>query len=145
VVAGTAGASAAAEGDRRANRRVEDVRRKYGDHAAVVAEEMAAREAAGTWGRGSEGESRLANFVAREVGKAVIAIHDRLIPARAKCRPHLGGRHGVGVVDAKTYKGRLERRESGPFWRRENTVYVGGRNRGTERHSRRGSRSRSQR
>jgi hypothetical protein len=130
VVAGTAGASAAGEGDRRANRRVEDVRRKYGDHAAVVAEEMAAREAAGTWGRGSEGESRLANFVAREVGAAVIAIHDRLIPGTLGNVDHIFvAATGVWVVDAKAYKGKLERRESGPLWRRENTLYIRGRNR----------------
>jgi hypothetical protein len=130
VVAGTAGASAAGEGDRRANRRVEDVRRKYGDHAAVVAEEMAAREAAGTWGRGSEGESRLANFVAREVGAAVIAIHDRLIPGTRGNVDHIFvAATGVWVVDAKAYKGKLERRESGPLWRRENTLYIRGRNR----------------
>src|SRR5262249_2017631 len=36
VTPGEAGASAAAEGARRTERRVEEVRRKYGDHAAYV-------------------------------------------------------------------------------------------------------------
>jgi hypothetical protein len=32
-------------------------------------------------------------------------------------------------VDAKAYKGKIDRRETGPIWRRENHVYIGGRNR----------------
>jgi hypothetical protein len=33
------------------------------------------------------------------------------------------------VVDTKSYKGRVVRRESGPIWRREFDLFVGGRNR----------------
>ena len=80
LAAGVAGASAAAEGDRRKEKRVAEVRRRYGDHAAAVAEAMAGRDAAASWGKGSDGESKLAAFVAREVGDAVISLHDRLIP-----------------------------------------------------------------
>jgi hypothetical protein len=80
VAPDTAGASAAAEAERRKEKRVEEVRRQYGHHAAEVAEEMAGRDMDATWGKGSEGESRLAAFVAREVGDKVIALHDRLIP-----------------------------------------------------------------
>ena len=77
---GTAGASAAAEGERRKNKRVEDVRRQHGDLAAEVAEEMAARDVAASWAKGSAGESRLASFIKHEVGDLVIPLHDRLIP-----------------------------------------------------------------
>jgi hypothetical protein len=52
VDAGAAGASAAAEGERRQEKRVEDVRRRYGDHAAAVAEAMAQRDTEASWGRG---------------------------------------------------------------------------------------------
>jgi hypothetical protein len=41
--AGAPGASAAAEGERRRKRRVDQARRPYGDHAAAVAEKMAER------------------------------------------------------------------------------------------------------
>jgi hypothetical protein len=74
---GAAGASAAVEGSRRAARKVDEVRRKYGDHAAEVAREMAGRDAEATWGKGSEGESWWAGYTAREVGDGVIALHDR--------------------------------------------------------------------
>jgi Nuclease-related domain len=36
---------------------------------------------------------------------------------------------GAWVVDAKAYNGKIERREHGPIWRRENEVFIGGRNR----------------
>ena len=36
---------------------------------------------------------------------------------------------GVWVVDTKAYKGKVVRREIGPLWRRDNELYIGGRNR----------------
>jgi Nuclease-related domain len=125
-----AGASAAAEGARRRDKRIEEVRRKHGDHAAEVAKEMAERDNAATWGKGSRGESRLAAFVEREVGDAVIPLHDRLIPGTRGNIDHIFvASTGVWVVDAKALKGKVVQREVGPIWRRENEVYVGGRNR----------------
>jgi hypothetical protein len=130
VAPDTAGASAAAEAERRKEKRVEEVRRQYGHHAAEVAEEMAGRDMDATWGKGSEGESRLAAFVAREVGDKVIALHDRLIPGTRGNIDHIFvAPTGVWVVDAKAYKGKVESREAGPIWRRETMVYVGGRDR----------------
>jgi hypothetical protein len=126
---GVAGASAAAEGKRRADRRVEEVRRRYGDHAAVVAETLAARDTEATWGKGSDGESRLAQWIEREVGDYVIALHDRLIPGTRGNIDHLFvAPTGVWVVDAKAYKGKVKQRQIGPFWRGENEVFVNGRN-----------------
>lgn len=130
IDAGDAGSSAAAEGERRAARKIEEVRRKYGDHAANVAREMAGRDASASWGKGSEGESWLASYIAREVGDSVIALHDRLVPGTRGNIDHIFvASTGVWVVDAKAYKGKLVQREAGPLWRRENEVFVGGRNR----------------
>jgi hypothetical protein len=130
VEPGVAGASAAAEGARRRDRRIEEVRRTHGDHAAEVAKAMAERDNAATWGKGSSAESRLAAFVEREVGDAVIPLHDRLIPGTRGNIDHIFvASTGVWVVDAKALRGKVVKREVGPFWRRENQVYVGGRNR----------------
>jgi hypothetical protein len=130
VVSGEAGVSAATEGERRAARKVEEVRRKYGDHAAEVAREMAGRDAAASWGKGAEGESWLASYIADEVGDRTIALHDRLIPGTRGNIDHIFvTSSGIWVVDAKAYKGNLVRRETGPLWRRDNEVFVGGRNR----------------
>lgn len=131
IDAGVPGASAAAEGERRRNRTVDKVRREYGDHAAVVAEAMAARDEAATWGKGSDGENRLARYVAKEVGDSVIALHDRLIPGSRGNIDHLFvASTGVWVVDSKAgYKGKVVRREVGPIWRRENELVIGRSNR----------------
>jgi hypothetical protein len=95
-----------------------------------VAEQVAGREEAATWGKGSSGESSLAGFVAREVGDYVIALHDRLIPGTKRNIDHIFvAPSGVWVVDAKAYEGRVVKRDTGPFWREQNKVYVGGRDR----------------
>jgi hypothetical protein len=131
IDAGVAGASAAAEGERRRDRKVDEARRKYGDHAAVVAEAMATRDTAATWGKGSQGESRLARYVAKELGDSVIALHDRVIPGSRGNIDHLFvAPTGVWVVDAKAgYEGKVVQREVGPIWRRENELFIRGRNR----------------
>lgn len=124
------GASAAAEGGRRRQAHVDRVRRQHGDYAAAVAEQLAAKELASTWGKGSDGESRLAAFIAAEVGDAVIPLHDRLIPGTKANIDHIWvAPTGVWVVDAKAYKGKVVQREIGPIWRRDNEVLVGGRDR----------------
>jgi hypothetical protein len=127
---GTAGASAAAEGERRLAKRVDRVRKQYGDFAADVARKIADNEISKSWGKGAEGESRLARWIANEVGDHVIPLHDRLIPGTRGNIDHMFvAPTGVWVVDAKTHKGTLVRREVGPIWRRTNEVWVAKRNR----------------
>lgn len=128
---GVAGASAADEADARLQRRVEDVRRRHGDHAAEVAEQVAAGDQSiSSWRKGSDGESRLAAYLDRDVGDRVLVLHDRLIPGTRRNIDHLFvAPTGVWVVDAKAYKGKVTKRDVGPFWRTENKVYVGGRDR----------------
>jgi hypothetical protein len=129
---GVAGASAAAEAEKRSKARVEEVRRRHGDHAAAVAVAVVPDEQEiASWSKGANGESRLAAYIEREVGDRVIALHDRLIPGtRRKNIDHIFvAPSGVWVVDAKAYKGKVVKRDVGPFWREENMVYVGGRNR----------------
>jgi hypothetical protein len=127
---GAPGASAAAEGARRVDRKVDQVRREHGDLAADVAREMAGRDAAASWGKGSEGESWLAGYIEREVGDRVISLHDRLIPGTRGNIDHIFiSQTGVWVVDAKTYKGKVVRRDTGRLWRSDNELYIGGRNR----------------
>jgi hypothetical protein len=129
-VADAAGASTAAEGERRVARRVERVNARYGPDAAAVAEHMAERDIAASWGKGSKGESRLAAFVDRELGDAVIALHDRQVPGTRGNIDHIFvAPSGVWVVDAKALKGAVARRNSGHALRPRNELYVGGRKR----------------
>ncbi|MBA3841806.1 MAG: NERD domain-containing protein [Actinobacteria bacterium] len=130
LITGVPGASAALEGARRADKRVEEARRRYGDHAAAVAEAMASRDTAASWGKGSSGEARLAAFVGKEVGDAVISFHDRLIPGTRGNIDHIFvAPVGIWVIDAKSYTGKVVQRPTGPFWRPDNKVFVGGRDR----------------
>jgi hypothetical protein len=60
----------------------------------------------------------------------VLALHDRRIPgSRANIDHVVVAPSGVWVIDAKLYQGKVERRTSGPIWRRELSVFVGGRDR----------------
>lgn len=125
-----AGASAAAEAARRRARRVEKVRREHGDLAAEVADALVQNEMEATFLKGSAGESRLAAWVSKEVGDVVIPLHDRLIPGTKGNIDHIFvAPTGVWVVDAKTYKGKVEERHRGPIWKRETRLFVDNRDR----------------
>lgn len=129
---GVAGGLALSRARSLADGAAEAARELYGDHAAVVAEKMAIQRGDGlSWAKGGAGESRLAAWIEREVGDAVIPLHDRTIPGlRGANIDHLFvASTGVWVVDTKAYAGRLEQRDVGPLWRAEYELYVGGRNR----------------
>jgi hypothetical protein len=68
---------------------VEDARRRYGDHAAVVAAAIAEQDVQASWGKGSEGESALARYIDGKLGQEVLALHDRLIPGTRTNVDHL--------------------------------------------------------
>jgi hypothetical protein len=124
------GHSADAEAARRVERLVAKVRKEDGDLPAEVARQLAERDADASWGKGADGERRLAAWIEREVGDRVIALHDRRIPGSRANIDHIWiAAAGVWVVDAKAYAGKLECREVGPIWRRDHEVFVAKRNR----------------
>jgi hypothetical protein len=129
---GDPGGSANAMAETLEGHAAERARKKWGDHAAAVAAKIAHDDPdVRAWATGGDGESRLARFIDREVGEAVIALHDRVIPGTRRANiDHLFiAPSGLWVVDAKAYRGKLEKRDVGPFWREELQVYVNGRNR----------------
>lgn len=82
------------------------------------------------WRSGAAGEERLASLLARWLPEGAVVLHDRRIPGSRSNIDHIVvASSGVWVIDAKQYKGRVERRPLGPFWRQEDAVFVGGRNR----------------
>lgn len=129
---GEAGASALARADELEARSIARAARRWGADAALVAAAVVHDDPSiRAWKKGGDGESRLGAFIEREVGDAVISLHDRIIPGtRAANIDHLVvAPGGVWVVDAKTYKGKVEKRDAGPFWRQELRLYVDGRDR----------------
>ena len=145
---GVAGASAAAEYEKRSRR---EARRKE----AVVAKDAAWREqvkeshpilgrvatvltpkpvvgpeskSTRTWKVGEVGELAVAKRLAECEG--VVALHDRRIPGTKGNIDHLAvGPGGVYIVDAKRYEGKVERPDLGSFFRPDVRLYVNNRDR----------------
>ena len=127
---GTAGASGRQKYERLHARREQKVRNKWGRRVGglvlALSDDPQSTQA---WRTGSVGEQRLARFFERELPKSVLALHDRRIPgSRANIDHFVVAPSGVWVIDAK-HQGKVERRTSGPIWRRELSVFVGGRDR----------------
>lgn len=124
------GRSAIVEGARRKDKKVAAVRQQHGDYAAAVAERTTQHQIDRSWLKGGDGERRLAAFIEREVGDAVIALHDRLRPGTKANIDHIWiASTGVWVVDAKAHTGKVVKRSTGTLWRPDNQVRVAGRDR----------------
>jgi hypothetical protein len=124
---GIAGASAQREHDRRAAKREERVKERFGRRfggllLAVVDEPESTR----AWAQGALGERKLAEALAGVPD--IVVLHDRRVPGTRGNIDHLViAPGGLFVVDAKRYKGRLQIRDKGGLFRTEWRLYVGGR------------------
>jgi hypothetical protein len=84
----------------------------------------------GSWRKWSPGERRLAEHLGRELkGRAVVLHARRARGARGSIDHIVIAPTGVWVVDAKSYRGRVERRDVGDWLRTDVRLYVGGRDR----------------
>jgi hypothetical protein len=80
------------------------------------------------WAKGAEGERKLAAHLRRTVGDRVVVLHDRRIPgSRANIDHLIVAASGVWIVDAKSYKGKVEQRDLGKWLKSDNRLYVNGR------------------
>jgi len=124
---GTAGGSAQREHDRRAAKREERVKERFGRRfggvlLAVVDEPQSTR----AWAKGALGEQKLAEAIAGL--PEVVTLHDRRVPGTRGNIDHLViAPAGLFVVDAKHYDGRLRIRDKGGLFRTDYRLYVGGR------------------
>lgn len=127
---GVAGASARAEYERRRRAREEHIDRKFGRFAGIVKFLVDEPQSTQAWLRGSEGERKLAEGLAERVGDRAVLLHDRRIPRSRANIDHLAvAASGVWVIDAKRYKGLVERRDVGGWFKIDDRLYVGGRDR----------------
>ena len=124
---GTAGGSAQREHDRRAAKREERVKERFGRRfggvlLAVVDEPQSTR----AWAKGALGEQKLAEAIAGLPD--VVALHDRRVPGTRGNIDHLVvAPAGLFIIDAKHYDGRLRIRDKGGLFHTDNRLYVGGR------------------
>lgn len=125
---GVAGGSAAREWKRRHERREREVRAKWGRLAGIALAFSDDPRSTSAWAHGANGEATLGNLLdpLRKQGMAVL--HDRRIPgSRANIDHLVVAPWGVFVIDAKNYKGRVERRDRGAFFSSDYRLFVGGR------------------
>ena len=127
---GIAGASAAREWARRSAKHEQRIREAHPRIGGLILALDAEPQSTTGWAVGAQGEIELgAQFdTYRKHGIAVL--HDRRIPqSRANIDHLLISTAGVFVVDAKRYRGKVERRDVGGLFRSDVRLYVDGRDR----------------
>lgn len=125
---GEAGASAAREWRRRHERREKNVRERWGKLSGIALALSDNPHSTNAWAYGANGEKVLGSLLdpLRDEGMAVL--HDRRIPGTKANIDHLVvAPRGVFVIDAKNYRGRVERRDRGGWFSTDCRLYVGGR------------------
>lgn len=127
-----AGASALREYERRLARRDAAISAKWGSgrlgrFAKAVTPIPQSTE---SWARGAEGERTLAATLERRAAADAVFLHDRSVPGRRGNIDHIAvASTGVWVVDAKNYRGRVERRDLGTWRTVDDRLFVAGRDR----------------
>jgi hypothetical protein len=123
--AGTAGASARREYERRKAKREERVKGRFGDRLGrVVLAVTDDPQSTRAWAIGARGEEKLAEALDGIEGLWVL--NDRRVPGTRGNIDHIViAPAGVFVVDAKRYEGRIEIRNKGWFLRPDYRLYVG--------------------
>ena len=129
VVAGSAGASALREYERRRAKREDRIRTahpKLGGFILAISDEPQSTTA---WATGARGEQVLGRGLDGLARRGVRVLHDRRIPRTKANIDHIAvSAAGVFVIDAKRYKGRPRLRvEGGLFRPRVEKLMVGGR------------------
>jgi hypothetical protein len=129
ISAGSAGASAQREHDRRSGKREARIREQHpviGGFLLAVSDDPQSTKA---WAAGARGEERVGRVLDGLVGPTVRVLHDRRIPPTNANIDHIVVcPTGVFVIDAKKYTGRPSLRvEGGLFRPRTETLMVGSR------------------
>lgn len=133
VDAGTAGASALREYERRHKRREDHARQKLGVVGVGLAKVIREPQSTTAWKRGGSGEVFAANrFVEHLAGTGVKLLHDRRATGHGVANiDHIAvGPGGVTVIDTKTYEGKVRvERVGGLFSERRDILTISGRDR----------------
>jgi hypothetical protein len=130
LAVGEAGASARLEYEKRHARREHRIEERWGGLAGIVRFLSDDPQSTRAWATGSAGEQLLAERLLRGVGDRAVLLHDRKVPGTRGNIDHLAvAASGVWVIDAKSYRGLVERRDIGGWFRTDYRLYVGGRDR----------------
>jgi hypothetical protein len=92
---------------------------------AVTSEPQSTR----AWSIGADGEAKIGARLETFIGDRGVVLHDRARPRGRGNIDHLViGPAGVFVVDAKSYRGKVERRMVGSLFHRGPALFIAGRN-----------------
>ena len=109
-------------------RREAEIDQKWGRLSGVVKFLSDDPQSTKAWAKGSEGERKLAAHLVRTVGDRAVMLHDRRIPgSRANIDHLVVAASGIWIIDAKSYKGRVEQRDVGKWLKTDQRLYVNGR------------------
>ncbi len=127
---GSAGASAAREWQRRRDRREREIRERHPRIGGVILALTDDPQSTQSWAKGAAGERALGESLDRLAQEGMSVLHDRRIPgSRANIDHLVVSAAGVFVVDPKKYAGKVERRDVGGWFRTDERLYVGRRDR----------------
>lgn len=116
--AGTAGASARREFERRKARREDQVRSAHPKIGGLILALSDDPQSTRAWNQGAIGEERLGVRLDGLTAEGVAVLHDRRIPGIRANIDHIAtASNGVWVIDAKRYKGRPTLRVEGGILR----------------------------
>lgn len=129
---GNPGRSAREEHDRRHAKRQAQIEQRWGTGrlgkvATILSDDPQTTKA---WAAGASGEERVAQVLHERLGASAVLLHDRKVPGTRGNIDHLAiASSGVWVIDAKRYKGKVEQRDVGGWFKTDLRLYVGGRDR----------------
>ena len=82
------------------------------------------------WAKRADGERRLANHLKRELSNTSVVLNDRKVSGTEGNIDHIAVTSGgVWIIDAKNYKGIVERRDIGRMFKSDVRLFVNGRER----------------
>ena len=130
VAKSAAGGSAQRSHDQRVASRETRVNDRFPCVGALLLKVVPEPQTTRAWATGAEGEREVGRLLDDLSQSGVISLHDRRKPGSQTNIDHVAiGPAGIYVIDAKKYKGRVERRDVGGWARTDRRLYVGGRNR----------------
>lgn len=129
---GAAGASARQQYENLHDRRERQIEKRWGRLAGVVKFLSDDPQSTAAWAKGSKGEQLLAKEMRTALGDRAVLLHDRKVPHTRGNIDHLAvAANGVWVIDTKYYKGLVELKDVGGWFKTDHRLYVNGRDRST--------------
>jgi hypothetical protein len=123
---GVAGASAQREFERRRTRREDRIRAAHPRLGGLILALSGEPQSTQAWATGADGERALGERLDEIAAGGAVALHDRRIPGtRANIDHIVVAPAGVFVIDAKKYAGKVEKRDVGGLFKKDERLYVG--------------------